>query len=269
MGLSSRGSQLEQAAEPPGLGFHVGETGLPRERRPVPAASHVARRQSRRQRRVLESSRSVGTQLPAASLVEYSLQPDRHHSLHFVYGQRAVGGHHAHEARANKLGRGYQAGRGRCGALFPDGVESVAIRARRLRHARILWQFRAAPRGDCGGLGARYGPDGDASAAGRRTPLSFLSAGSHAAFEGLHTAWASFEGIFFVGCGRADAGSGAHRLHRRLLHGWKPLWSLGAAGPELFRYGQHDVPVDRRRGHRADGLDKRRVFVSALCNTVC
>src|SRR5205823_5095067 len=106
------------------------------------AASHFARRESRRQRRVLESSGSVGTQLPAASLVEYSLQPDRHHSLHFVYGQRAVGGHHAHEARANKLGRGHQAGRGRCGTLFLDGAKSVAIRARGLRHARILWLLR-------------------------------------------------------------------------------------------------------------------------------
>src|SRR5437588_536843 len=88
LGLSSRGSQLEKEAESSGLGFHVGETRLPREGRPVPAASHFARRESRRQRRVLESSRSVGTQLSAASLVEYSLQPDRHHSLHFVYGQR-------------------------------------------------------------------------------------------------------------------------------------------------------------------------------------
>ena len=269
MGLSSRGSQLEQAAEPPGLGFHVGETGLPRERRPVPAASHVARRQSRRQRRVLESSRSVGTQLPAASLVEYSLQPDRHHSLHFVYGQRAVGGHHAHEARANKLGRGHQAGRSRCGTLFLDGDESVAIRARGLRHARILWQFRAASSGDCGGLGARYGTDGDASAARRRTALPLLSAGSHPAFEGLHAERAAFQRIFLVGCGGPNAGSGAHRLHRRLLYGGKPLWSLGAAGPELFGYGQHDVPVDRGGGHRADGLDKRRISVSLVCDTVC
>src|SRR5207247_5043141 len=101
-------------------------------------SKHGAERKMRNERRYHEDYGSLGTQLSAASLFEYFVQPDRHHSLHFVSWERAVGGHHAHEAGTNKLGRGHQAGRSCCGAFFLDGAESVAIRTRELRYTRIL-----------------------------------------------------------------------------------------------------------------------------------
>src|SRR5262249_28303804 len=82
--------------------------------------------------------------------------------------------------------------------------------------------------------------------------------------ENLYASRTSFEGIFLRRDGRTLAGRRAHRLRGRVLCDRATLWRVGSAGAQLRRVDQHALSVDFGRGNRPARFDERRVYISAV-----
>ena len=97
---------------------------------------------------------------------------------------------------------------------------------------------------------------------GSRAAVSRVATGKAAAFPIAHAARAAFEGIFLIGDGGTLACGGAYRIHRGVLHRRRTFRSLGAAGIELRKLGEHDVSVDFGSGDRSVMQRRARNFFS-------
>src|SRR5260370_21154500 len=139
------------------------------------------------------------------------------------------------------------------------------------RELQHQYFFRWRPLGeDRNGAGACAfnGDYGDAGAAGGGTAVPGFAATAVAVGESAYAEGIEVEGIFFGGGGRAFTGGGAHRVRGGVLRGRPTFRSVGAAGNQLRRVGEHADSVDFGSGDRVAGFDERGVYVPAVCHSV-